>query len=60
MSAKAYQTLLRKRRERAFPHIDRRAKELRQNVRVLPLFKMIDEVKLMKREIEQITRCNHL
>ena len=60
MSAKAYQTLLRKRREKVFPHIDRRAKELRRNIRSLTLVKMIDGVNLIQHEIEHIARSNHL
>jgi len=60
MSAKAYQTLLRKRREKALPHIDKRAKELRRNIRVLTLVKMIDGVNLIQHEIEHIARSNYL
>lgn len=60
MSAKAYQTLLRKRREKVLPYIDSRAKELRRSFRVLTLFKMIDRVNLVKHELEHIMRSNHL
>jgi len=60
MSAKAYQKLLMKRRKKAFPHIDRRAKELRRNIRFLTLVKMIDGVNLIQHEIEHIARSNHL
>ena len=60
MSAKAYQRLMRKRKAKALKHIDRRSRELRRHIKVLPLNKMINEVSLMRCELEHITRSNHL
>lgn len=60
MSAEAYQRLMRQKKELAFDHIDRRSREFRRTIRVLTLGRMIDEVNLMRYEMEHITRSSHL
>lgn len=60
MSAEAYQRLMSQKRERAFDYIFRRSRELRRTIRALTLGRMIDEVNLMRNEIEHIAGSNHL
>ena len=60
MSAETYQRAIRKRRERSFPYINSRAKELRRGVKILTFGRMVDSVNLMIRELEHISRSNHL
>jgi len=60
VSAGAYQILLRKRREKALPNINRRSQELRRSIRILTYRDMVDGVNFMIRECEHITRSNHL
>ena len=59
MRDKTYQRLMKKRKKKALNHIERRSIELRRRIRVFPFNKMINEVSLMRSELEHIARSNH-